>query len=119
MIILEKYQLFEKLLGLRPLGGRKNIFLRIAYSVTFTTFFLMELIFFILNIRDGISQAAVALAPICGVPPGIASYAQLLIARKRYLSILSEFQGIVNESKQLGLSTVHSLLRFHNFRNEN
>lgn len=99
MIVLEKYRMFEKLLGLHPLGGRKHIYVRISYFVTFISFNLMELTFIILNIHEGIEKVASALSPIFVVPSSVACYAHFLINRDRYNSLLNEMQDIVDESK--------------------
>lgn len=98
MIILEKYKWLQKSLGLDPLGGIENILVRILYLVTLISFNSTELIFIILNIRDGIEQAAPALAPIGALVSVMISYGYLLINRKVYYFLLHELQEIVNES---------------------
>lgn len=99
MIILEKYKLLQKLVGLNSDGGCEKKILQILYLVTLNSFLLIELIFIILNIRNGIDQAAAGLAPMCGVLPAILSYEYLLINRERYYSLLMGMQVIVNESE--------------------
>lgn len=96
MIILERYRLLERLAGLDPLGGRISLIVRIIHLVTFISISAMESIFIILNIHDGIDRAAPALAPLCGIIPGMAYLAHLLMNRERYYSVLNEMQEIVN-----------------------
>lgn len=98
MIILQKYRLLERLIGLDAHVGWERIFVRIVYLVSFISFNLMELIFIILNIHDGIDQAIPALAPISGAFPLLACYGHLLINRDRYYYLMNEMQDIVNGS---------------------
>lgn len=98
MIILEKYRLLEKSLGLDPLGGPRNVLLRTVILTVFFSFNSMELVFIISNIRGDIEETASALAPICGVGPAMATYALLLIFRERYYSLMNGMQDIVGES---------------------
>lgn len=98
MIVLEKFILLERFLGLYSRGGPENILVRIVYLVTFILFNSMELVFFVLNIPNGIVKAAPALTALCGVVPAMACYGQLLIVRERYYSLMNEMQNTVNES---------------------
>lgn len=98
MIILEKYRLLQKLIGLHEGGGRERILIRILYSVVLISFNSIEVIYIILNARDGIEQAVSGLCAIGGIIPALASYAYLLVNRKRYYSVLDEMQQIVDES---------------------
>lgn len=98
MIVLEKYRLMERLIGLDPLGGRGQVFLRFIHSVPITLFNLMELAFIISNIADGVDQVIYAVAPLFGAIPPMACYIHLLINRHRYHSILNDLEDIVNKS---------------------
>lgn len=98
MIILEKYKLLEKLIGLNPSGRIENIILRTVYLVILMTFNLMELIYIVVHFREGIDRAAPALAPFSGVFPALANYIYLVMDRQRYYSLLTEMQDFVNES---------------------
>lgn len=97
MIILEKYQLLEKLVGLKPFGGRESIVLPIIYVVTFISFNLMQLIFITVNIQEHVVQALTALGIFFGVMPAMLTHMYLLINRTRYYSLLNEMQDVVNE----------------------
>lgn len=98
MIIFEKYRLMEKLIGLDPLGGRRNTVIRIVYSVAFTSFILMEIFAINLNIHDGLDRVALVVTSLFGAIPMMISYGHLLISRDHYHSISSEMQDIVNGS---------------------
>lgn len=98
MIVFGRYRLMEKLIGLNPIGGRENGFLRIVHLFFIVSFDLMESIFIILNIDDGIDQVAPGLAPLFGTIPPMVSYVHLLINRGRYYSLMNDLQDIVNES---------------------
>lgn len=98
MIIFEKYQLLQKLIGLHPNGGYESIIVRITYLFVFMSFCAMEVIIFILNVRDGINRALNAICALSGVVPPMTSYGHLLINRERYYSVLRKMQEIVNES---------------------
>lgn len=98
MIILEKYKLLEKLVGLNPFGRIENVILRTIYLVTLITFNLMELIYIVVHFREGIDRTAPALTPFTGIFPALANYIYLVMNRKRYYSLLAEMQDFVNES---------------------
>lgn len=98
MIILEKYRLLEKFIGLSPDGRIENIISQTIFVHTLISFNLMELIFIIVNSQYGFEKAATALSPICGVIPAMADYIFLLFNRKQYYSLLREMQDIVNDS---------------------
>lgn len=98
MNILEDFRLWERIIGLYPLGRRETVFVRIVYLTSFVLFISMQLIAIILNIPDGIDKAAPALAPFCAVVPAMTNYGYLLIIRERYYSLMSDLENIVNES---------------------
>lgn len=98
MIILEKYQLLQKLVGLDSHGGCGASLVQIFYLFIFISFIVMELIVFILNIRGGMSLALNAMCALFGVLPPMASYGHLLIIRERYFYVLRDMQDIVNGS---------------------
>lgn len=98
MIILEKFQLFQKIVGLDPHGGLISSIVKMIYLFVFIPFIVMELIVFISNVRGGMGLALNAMSALCGVLPPMLSYGHLLINRKRYFSVLREMQSIVNES---------------------
>lgn len=98
MIIFEKYKLLERLIGLRPFGGWESTFVRTIYLAAFISINIMELMFIIWNIDDGVEVAAPALAPLAGAFTALACYGHLLINLDRYRSLLNELQDIVNNS---------------------
>lgn len=103
MIILAKYKLLQKLIGLDPLGALENIVVRITYwLLLFSTAGLIS-IFFIVNIHDDIHRAWGALTAIIAFTTVVTTYSHLLIYRDRFYSLLDDLQDIVNESAELKL----------------
>lgn len=99
MIILKRYRLLERLIGLGPFGGKGDMVSRTAYLLVNSSLVAMELAFIILNIHDGIERAVSAFAPLFAAITTLACYIHLFINRRSYHSLLNEMQKIVNESE--------------------
>lgn len=98
MIVLEKYKLLQKAIGLNPDGGHGNTAVRVLISVLFLFLNLFVLIYFFLNIHDNIDRALSVLPALCGGISIMAVYWHLLIRRERFYSLLCDLQDIVNGS---------------------
>lgn len=98
IVIFQKYQILQGLLGLDPHGGRMKISWQIAFSVLLITSVLLPFMFFVLTVRDDIHLALFTLPPIFGNGSVPLIYFHLFMNRERIYSLLGEFQAIVNES---------------------
>lgn len=98
IVIFQRYHFFEKLLGLQPSGGYKNIYGRIAFPLLLITSIFLPFTFFISNIHEDMDLAMSTLPLFFGHVPVVPIYFHLLVYRKRIYSLLDELQAIVNES---------------------
>lgn len=98
IVILGKYQLLQRILGLNPYGGFENILLRIVYSVVLVSGISLLLIFLVLNFHDDANLALTTMPPIFGFGAVVPVYFHLILNRERINSLLDELQDIVNES---------------------
>lgn len=98
IVILGKYQMLQKIMGLNPYGGFQNILLRIVHSVILVTGIALSLVFLVLNFHDDVNLALSTLPPIFGFGVVVPVYFHLILNRERINSLLDELQDIVNES---------------------
>lgn len=101
MIVLAKYKLLQKLMGLDPRGGLENVILRFLYFFVFILCLLSLLIFLFSKAYDDIYRLWAVLLPIMATTSLMASYLYLVIYRGRFYSLLDDLQDIVNESAKL------------------
>lgn len=99
MIVFEKYQLLQKLVGLHSLGGRKSLFVHFAFLAVQFSFAVMETLMFLSNIHGDLFSAIIALSSMCGAMPALCSYVDLLLNRERYYSVLRDLQETVDDSE--------------------
>lgn len=98
MIVLEKYNLFLKIIGLDPHGGFVNIISRCIYSAASVPQGAMLFILFVLNVREDVYLAAVTLPAFFGISSLVSIYWSLLIHRERFFSLLDELRNVVSKS---------------------
>lgn len=101
MTVFKKYTMFQRLIGLDPLGGIENFILPTIYLTIFISSEMMAFIFFISNNRKDVQQVDAALTAILGIMPVAAIYSHLLICRNRFYSLLDELQEIEIESTKV------------------
>lgn len=101
MILLEKYKLILKLIGLDPFGGRWNIIVRFIHWLIMTPFYLMMGIFVIVNIRDDISKALTVMPLILIVTSLMVMFSHLVSLRCKMYSLMDELRDIVIESTNM------------------
>lgn len=100
MIVLEKYKLIQKLMGLDPQGGFEKFILRFIFSIVFILCFSTITIYFISNIHDDVYRVWAVLTSDFPTVSLMSSYFHLMIYRGRYQSLLNDLQDIVNESTE-------------------
>lgn len=98
IVILQKYQILLKILGLDPRGGRMNIYKRIYFLILSTSIVLLPMNSLITNIQVDIKVALASIPPIFGLGVVMPLYIHLVMNRKRIHSLLDELQDIVTES---------------------
>lgn len=98
IVILEKYQMLQKLFGLDPHGVRANILARIIFSVLLILSVLLPSIFLVLNFREDTHHALSTVPPLFGFVATVLNYFHLVINRERIYSLLKQLQDIATES---------------------
>lgn len=98
MIVLAKYKLLQKLIGLGPLHELINVILRSIYLTKFISLLSLGSISFILNIRDDVYGAMATLTVIFGTLSVLTTYLHLLISRERFSSLLDKLREVTEKS---------------------
>lgn len=112
MIVLAKYKLLQKLIGLAPLHGLVNVILRSMYLTKFTSLIFLTSVYFILNIHDDVYGAMATVTGISGTLSVLATYSHLLMSRERFSSLLEKLREVTEESTKLRL--IHSNVEISN-----
>lgn len=116
MIVLAKFKFFQHIIGLDPLGGFKNIIVRLIYWIILFSCELACLMFFLINLHEDMFQSLAALPVVSVFISHLAIYSYLLINRRNLNSLLDELQEIVNESTKIKLCTWNNANCFIRFR---
>lgn len=98
IVILQKYQLLQKFMGLDPRGGRLNFLRRFTFSILVMLSICLPSTILVLNIRDNTNLALSTMPAISGFVAVAPTYFHLIIKRERIYSFLNELQEIVNNS---------------------
>lgn len=110
MIVLEKYKLILKSIGLNPRAGHENIVVRFLQWIKTIPFYLMMLFFFNFNVLDDIYRALTAMPLILVVSTLIPILWHLVTFREKLYSLMDDLQDIVNESTKNELNLSNDLV---------
>lgn len=98
MVVLEKYKLFLRLIGMSPFGGVEPIIVSLIHSVICVIQLVLSLIFIVQNIHENALRALRTLPLIFGLESTLAVYWYLLIRRKHVHSLFDELRSVVEQS---------------------
>lgn len=98
IVIFEKYQFLQKIYGLDPHGGCKNILGLVIFTIIQIWCVLLPFIILVTRFEDDIDYALATMPAIFGMGAVVPTYFQLVMKRKRIHMLLDEVQDIVDRS---------------------
>lgn len=98
MAAVKNYRFLLKLIGLDSLGGCRNYFLRIVFSIALISAILLTTIHLLLEYQSDIVRSLSAFPPICAFVSLAATFWHLAANLGHFLPLVSELLDIVHES---------------------